>query len=92
MKTATKYLTFELPRRRGLVRITEEVAAFCAESGVAEGMILVSALHITAGVFVNDDEPGLHQDIEDWVQRLAPGPAGASSCSHSQMSAQSPGS
>jgi secondary thiamine-phosphate synthase enzyme len=75
MRTATKYLTFELPRRRGLVRITGEVEAFCAESRIAEGMILVSAMHITAGVFVNDDEPGLHQDIERWVQQLAPGPA-----------------
>jgi len=75
MRTATKYLTFELPRRRGLVRITGEVAAFREESGVAEGMILVSAMHITAGVFVNDDEPGLHRDLEDWIQRLAPGPS-----------------
>jgi secondary thiamine-phosphate synthase enzyme len=75
MKTATKYLTFELPRRRGLIRITDEVQAFCRESGVRDGMILVSAMHITAGVFVNDDEPGLHQDIEELVQRLAPGPA-----------------
>jgi secondary thiamine-phosphate synthase enzyme len=75
MRSHTKYLTFELPRRRGLVRITEEVDAFCSESGIQEGMVLVSAMHITAGVFVNDDEPGLHQDIEDWVQRLAPGPS-----------------
>jgi secondary thiamine-phosphate synthase enzyme len=75
MKSATRYLSFDLPRRRGLVRITDEVHAFCRESGIAEGMILVSAMHITAGVFVNDDEPGLHQDIEEWVQRLAPGPA-----------------
>ena len=75
MRTATKYLTFELPRRRGLVRITGEVATFREESGVAEGMILVSAMHITAGVFVNDDEPGLHRDLEDWIQRLAPGPS-----------------
>ncbi len=75
MTAATRYLTFELPRRRGLVRITDEVHAFCRESGIAEGMILVSAMHITAGVFVNDDEPGLHQDIEEWVQRLAPGPS-----------------
>jgi secondary thiamine-phosphate synthase enzyme len=75
MRSATKYLTFELPRRRGLVRITDEVHAFCKESGIAEGMILVSAMHITAAVFVNDDESGLHRDIEDWVQRLAPGPA-----------------
>ncbi len=75
MRSATKYLTFELPRRRGLVRITDEVHAFCEESGIAEGMILVSAMHITAAVFVNDDEPGLHRDIEEWLQRLAPGPA-----------------
>ncbi len=75
MRTATKYLTFHLPRRRGLVRITDEVASFRDECGIDEGMILVSAMHITAAVFVNDDEPGLHQDIEDWVQRLAPGPS-----------------
>jgi secondary thiamine-phosphate synthase enzyme len=75
VKSATRYMTFDLPQRRGLVRITDEVHAFCRESGIAEGMVLVSAMHITAGVFVNDDEPGLHRDIEDWVQRLAPGPA-----------------
>jgi secondary thiamine-phosphate synthase enzyme len=75
MKSATRYLTFHLPRRRQLQRITDEVADFCAKSGVAEGFLLVSAMHITAAVFVNDDEPGLHQDIERWVQRLAPGPA-----------------
>jgi secondary thiamine-phosphate synthase enzyme len=75
MKSATKYLTFNLPQRRGLVRITDEVAEVARGSGIAEGMVLVSAMHITAGVFVNDDEPGLHADIEDWIQRLAPGPA-----------------
>lgn len=75
MKTATKYLTFELPRRRGLVRITDEVSGFRAECGLEDGMILVSAMHITAAVFVNDDEPGLHEDLEAWVQRLAPGPS-----------------
>jgi len=75
MKTATKYLTFELPQRRALVCITDDVAAFCLESGLKDGMILVSAMHITAAVFVNDDEPGLHRDIEEWVQRLAPGPS-----------------
>jgi secondary thiamine-phosphate synthase enzyme len=74
VKSHTRYLTVELPRRRGLLRITDEVEAFCKESGLAEGMVLVSAMHITAGVFVNDDEPGLHDDIEAWVQRLAPGP------------------
>jgi secondary thiamine-phosphate synthase enzyme len=75
MKSHTRYLTFDLPLRRGLVRITEDVSRCCAESGISEGMILVSAMHITAGVFVNDDEPGLHADIEAWVQRLAPGPS-----------------
>lgn len=74
MKSHTRYLTVELPRRRGLLRITDEVDAVRAESGIAEGMVLVSAMHITAAVFVNDDEPGLHEDIEEWVQRLAPGP------------------
>jgi secondary thiamine-phosphate synthase enzyme len=75
MTSATRYLTFDLPHRRGLVRITDEVQAFTRESGIREGLVLVSAMHITAAVFVNDDEPGLHQDIEEWVQRLAPGPA-----------------
>ena len=75
MKAHTRYLTFDLPRRRGLVRITEEVERTCRESGIQEGMVLVSAMHITAAVFVNDDEPGLHEDIERWVQKLAPGPA-----------------
>ena len=75
MKSHTRYLTFETRRRRELVRITGEVAEVAAESGIAEGMVLVSAMHITAAVFVNDDEPGLHADIEEWVQRLAPGPS-----------------
>ncbi len=75
MKSHTKYLTFETPKRRQLVRITDEAQAACRESGIQEGMLLVSAMHITAGVFVNDDEPGLHADIEEWVQRLAPGPS-----------------
>ncbi len=75
MKSHTRYLTFNTRHRRELKRITEEVAKTCQESGIQEGMILVSAMHITAGVFINDDEPGLHADIEEWVQKLAPGPA-----------------
>lgn len=75
MKSLTRYKTFNTRRRRELVRITDDVAQVCRESGIREGMILVSAMHITAGVFINDDEPGLHADIEEWVQRLAPGPA-----------------
>ena len=76
MKSHTRYLTFNTRKRRELVRITDEVAEACRESGIQEGMVLVSAMHITAGVFVNDDEPGLHADIEEWLQRLAPGPGG----------------
>jgi secondary thiamine-phosphate synthase enzyme len=75
MKSQTRYLTMETGQRRELVRITDEVWDFCAESGIQEGMLLVSAMHITAAVFVNDDEVGLHADMEDWLQRLAPGPS-----------------
>ncbi len=75
MKAHTEYYTFNTKQRRELVRITDEAKACCNKSGIAEGMLLVSAMHITAGVFINDDEPGLHADLEEWVQRLAPGPA-----------------
>ncbi len=75
MKAHTEYYTFNTKQRRELVRITDEAKACCKKSGIAEGMLLVSAMHITAGVFINDDEPGLHADLEEWVQRLAPGPA-----------------
>lgn len=73
MKTATDYLWFETKKRRELVNITERVAAFVKESGIREGMVLVSAMHITAGVFVNDHEPGLWEDIWEWLEHLAPG-------------------
>ena len=72
MKAHTKYLFFDTPKRRELRRITDEVAACCAESGIREGMVLVSAMHITAGVFINDDEPGLHEDYKKWLEGLAP--------------------
>ena len=75
MKSHTEYLNFNTPLRRQLLRITDQAAKVCQASGIAEGMLLVSAMHITAGVFINDDEPGLHSDIERWVQTLAPGPA-----------------
>jgi secondary thiamine-phosphate synthase enzyme len=75
MKSHTEYLTFSTKKRRELVRITDEASRCCQKSGIQEGMLLVSAMHITAGVFINDDEPGLHADLEEWVQRLAPGPA-----------------
>jgi len=75
MKSHTKYLTFNTAQRRELKRITDDVAEAVRASDIREGMVLVSAMHITAGVFINDNEPGLHADIEEWVQRVAPGPA-----------------
>ena len=72
MKSTTRYLTFHVERRMELVNITPQVEVVVAESGVAEGLCLVNAMHITASVFINDDEPGLHQDYEEWLERLAP--------------------
>jgi secondary thiamine-phosphate synthase enzyme len=72
VRFATEYFHFETKSRRELVRITDEVARVVEKSGIREGMVLVSAMHITAGVFVNDDEPGLFEDIWEWLQRLAP--------------------
>jgi secondary thiamine-phosphate synthase enzyme len=72
MASATEYLWFETPTEHAFVRITDQVRAIVRRSGVAEGMVLVSAMHITATVYVNDDEPGLISDIERWADRLAP--------------------
>ena len=72
MKAATSYLTFETEQRRELIRITEEVQATVEEAGIAEGMVLASAMHITAGIWVNDDEPGLHEDALEWLDKVAP--------------------
>lgn len=72
MKTATHYMRLKTRQRKELVHLTEEVRAFVKQSGIKEGMVLVSAMHITAGVFVNDNEPGLHEDIWEWLQKLAP--------------------
>lgn len=72
MKTLTEYLWFETQERRELVRVTDTVAQLVKKSGVREGMVLVSAMHITAGVFVNDNEPGLWGDIWEWLEHLAP--------------------
>ncbi|HKX46308.1 MAG TPA: secondary thiamine-phosphate synthase enzyme YjbQ [Planctomycetota bacterium] len=72
MRSHRKELWFEVPTRRGFVCITREVAEAVRESGVREGLVLVNAMHITASVFVNDDEPGLHHDFEQWLERLAP--------------------
>ncbi len=72
MKSYTKYLTFNTQRRRELIRITEKVKEAVKESGIKEGLCLVSAMHLTASVFVQDDEEGLHEDIWKWLEELAP--------------------
>jgi thiamine phosphate synthase YjbQ (UPF0047 family) len=72
MAAHTKYLTFQTPERREFIRITDEVQDAVAESGVREGIVLVSAMHITAGVWVNDDEPGILEDTLEWLDKLAP--------------------
>ena len=72
MQSATEYLTFETKKQRELVLITDRVGRFVEQSGIQEGLVLVSAMHITAGVFVNDNEPGLHKDVWKWLEHLAP--------------------
>lgn len=72
MKSYRKVLKFNLPTRRGLVNITSEVQQAVNESGVKEGLVLVNPMHITASVFINDDESGLHHDFEVWLEKLAP--------------------
>ncbi len=72
MKTYRKELWFEVPARRGLVNITPQIERCLAESGIREGLLLVNAMHITASVFINDDESGLHADFEKWLEKLAP--------------------
>ncbi len=72
MKSHTVYKTFRTAHRREFVRITEDVAAAVRESGIDEGMALVSAMHITAGVWINDDEPGIQADALEWLDKLAP--------------------
>src|SRR5574341_1697389 len=72
MKSFRKELWFNLPSRRGFVNITPQVEEALRESGIREGLCLVNAMHITASVFINDDEHGLHQDYEKWLEKLAP--------------------
>jgi thiamine phosphate synthase YjbQ (UPF0047 family) len=72
MRSHTVYRTFTTQERRQFVRITDDVQAAVTEAGVAEGLVLVSAMHITAGVWVNDDEPGILEDALEWLDKLAP--------------------
>ena len=72
MKSLTKHLTLTIPARMGFENITPTIEALVAESGVQEGLCLINAMHITASVFINDDEPGLHRDYAKWLEQLAP--------------------
>ena len=72
MKSLTEHLWMNAPGRRAFVNITHQVEALVARSGVKEGLCLVNAMHITASVFINDDESGLHRDMDRWLERLAP--------------------
>ena len=72
MKSLTEHLTFNLPSRMGFLNITPEVEALVRRSEVKEGLVLVNAMHITASVFINDDESGLHEDYKQWLETLAP--------------------
>lgn len=72
MKSHTKHLTFRVAERMGFINITRQIADEVTQSGVVEGLCLVNAMHITASVFINDDEPGLHEDYKRWLEWLAP--------------------
>ena len=72
MKSHRKELWFEIPKRRAFLNITPQVEQCLSESGIREGLCLVNAMHISASVFINDDESGLHRDFEKWLEKLAP--------------------
>ena len=72
MKSYREELWFQVPSRRGFLNITPQIDACLAKSGIREGLCLVNAMHITASVFINDDESGLHRDFEKWLEKLAP--------------------
>ena len=72
MKSLTEHLTFQISKRMDFINITSKVEELVRKSGVQEGLVLVNAMHITASVFINDDEPGLHEDYKRWLEELAP--------------------
>jgi secondary thiamine-phosphate synthase enzyme len=72
MKIKTEYLTFNTPSRRAFINITPKIQKILAESTIKEGICLVNAMHISASVFINDDESGLHDDFDQWLEKLAP--------------------
>ena len=84
MKSRTEYLTFNVPTRMGFLNITPQVAKAVEASGVQEGLVLVNAMHITASVFINDDESGLHEDYKRWLEGLAPFDASPARYAHNR--------
>ena len=72
MRTHTEYLTFNVPARMDVLNITPQIESIVKKSGIKEGLLLCNAMHITASVFINDDEPGLHHDYKKWLEELAP--------------------
>jgi secondary thiamine-phosphate synthase enzyme len=84
MKSHTVYLTFQLPARMAFENITPKIEEIVRESGVQEGLVLCNAMHITASVFINDDEPGLHADYKRWLERLAPFDASPQTYAHNR--------
>jgi secondary thiamine-phosphate synthase enzyme len=84
VKSHTEYLTFNLPARMAFQNITADVEAAVQKSGVREGLVLCNAMHITASVFINDDEPGLHEDYKKWLEELAPFDASAARYAHNR--------
>ena len=84
MKSHTEYLTFTVPARMDFVNITHQVEEAVRKSGVQEGLCLVNAMHITASVFINDNEPGLHEDYKKWLEKLAPFNASAQVYQHNR--------
>jgi secondary thiamine-phosphate synthase enzyme len=84
MNSHTEYLTFNLPARLAFENITPQVEAAVRKSGIREGLVLVNAMHITASVFINDDEPGLHADYATWLEQLAPFDASPARYAHNR--------
>ena len=84
MKSHTEYLTFNLPARMAFENITSTVEAIVKKSGIKEGLVLCNAMHITASVFINDDEPGLHEDYKKWLESIAPFDASPNRYAHNR--------
>jgi secondary thiamine-phosphate synthase enzyme len=84
MKSQTEYLTFNIPSRMGFENITSKVEEVVRKSGVTEGLVLCNAMHITASVFINDNESGLHEDYKKWLEKLAPFDASPQTYSHNR--------